>query len=251
MSKRDDTWAVGDIHGALPRLKELLQQAAITDRQDRWRVGAMTGVTIGDYLNRGEQGAQVIQFIRQLQYQAAMAGGELIALLGNHDVLMCGVLSERQSQPYGTFASQWLLNGGRFLDLEALERDPQSQDWLRARPAMALVGDTLYIHSDTLAYLELGKSIDSVNAEVSRILESGNLDRIATLFNRLCRRGELRDPADVQQLLSRFGGQRVVHGHTPIFANAPRITHDGRCIAIDGALWDDEADEPLGFVFTG
>ncbi len=249
MDERRRMWAIGDIHGARVRLVKLLREAGIIDRGEHWSAGSAIGVCIGDYFNRGETGADVVALLRRLQTEARDAGGELIALLGNHDILMYGVLAERKQMPYGEFASRWLLNGGRFLDLEAMERDPAAQAWLCALPAMALIGDTLYLHSDTLAYLEIGTSIAEVNAEVRAILQSGDLDHIAALFDLLCRRGELRNPAAVGQLLATYGGARVVHGHTPTFSRAPVISHDGRCIAIDGALWASDEQEELGFVF--
>jgi hypothetical protein len=249
MDERRQVWAIGDIHGAHVRLVGLLREAGIIDGGEHWSAGAVIGVCIGDYFNRGETGAEVVTLLRRLQTEARMAGGDLITLLGNHEILMYGVLAERKLLPYGEFASRWLLNGGRFLDLEAMERDQAAQSWLSALPAMALIGETLYLHSDTMAYLELGTSIAAVNGEVRSILQSGDLDRIAVLFDLLCRRGELRDVAAVDRLLATYGGVRVVHGHTPTFSRAPVISFDGRCIAIDGALWASDEQEELGFVF--
>ncbi len=242
-------WAIGDIHGARARLLALLSEAGIIDERSRWAAGAATGVCIGDYFNRGEDGAGVVALLRQLQAQARRAGGNLMPLLGNHDILMCAVLAERRRTPYGEVAGRWLLNGGRFLDLETMERDQEAEEWLRALPAMALVGDTLYLHSDTVAYLQLGKSVEEVNAAVQAIMRGDDLDRIAALFDLLCRRGELRDAANVDLLLETFGGQRVVHGHSPTFAREPTMLHQRRCINIDGGLWESDEDEALGFVF--
>lgn len=246
---RAHTWAIGDIHGAQRRLLELLGEANIVDAQGRWSAGAATGICIGDYFNRGEDGVGVATLLRRLQQQARRAGGNLLPLLGNHDVLMCGVLAERRRMPYGEVANRWLMNGGRFLDLEALERDPELEDWLHDLPAMLLHDETLYLHSDTLAYLDLGASIEEVNASVRAILHSGDLDRIAALFDLLCRRGELRDPANVDLLLATYGGRRVVHGHSPTFGREPLILHHGRCINIDGGLWESDETEALGFVY--
>jgi len=243
------TWALGDIHGARLRLLELLGEAGILDAQGRWQAGAITGVCIGDYFNRGEDGVGVATVLQALQQEARRAGGDLLALLGNHDVLMCAVLAERRRLPYGEVASRWLMNGGRFLDLERLERDPQTEDWLRALPAMVLLDDTLYLHSDTLGYLELGASIEEVNSSVQAILHSGDLDRLAALFDLLCRRGEMRDPANVELLLATYGGSRLVHGHSPTFGREPLIAHQGRCINIDGGLWESDETETLGFVY--
>jgi hypothetical protein len=246
---RTRTWAIGDIHGARRRLLELLGEAGIVDAQGRWSAGAATGVCIGDYFNRGEDGAGVAALLRRLQAQARRAGGNLLPLLGNHDVLMCAVLAERRRMPYGEVASLWLMNGGRFLDLEVLERDPEIEGWLQDLPAMLLLDDTLYLHSDTLAYLELGTSIEAVNASTHAMLASGDLDGIAALFDLLCRRGELRDPANVDLLLATYGGRRVVHGHSPTFGREPLLLHHGRCVNIDGGLWDSDESEALGFVY--
>jgi hypothetical protein len=246
---RGHVWAVGDIHGARLRLRELLLGADIVDKDGKWSAGAVTGVCVGDYLNRGEDGAGVVVWLRQLQQEARAAGGDVIALVGNHDVLMCGVLTERQHMPYGEFAGRWLLNGGRFLDLERLEQAPEAEAWLRSLPAMTLLGDTLYLHSDTIGYAELGTSVEEVNVAVQSILQSGDLDRIASLFDLLCRRGELRDPANVEALLERFGGSRIVHGHSPIFADRPAVSHGGRSVNIEGALWESDEDEGLGFIY--
>jgi hypothetical protein len=242
-------WAVGDIHGALPRLAELLNEAGIIDQRHRWVARATTGICIGDYFNRGEDGAGVMALLRRLQGEAQAAGGRLLSLLGNHDVLMCGVLAERRATPYGEIASLWLLNGGRFLDLEAMERDPTAEAWVRRLPAMLLLGDTLYLHSDTVAYLQLGQSVDEVNAAVQEVLVRGDLVRIVALFDLLSRRGELHDPACVDQLLKRFGGERLVHGHTPFFGHEPVVSHGGRCVNVDGGLWDSDESDRLGFVY--
>jgi Calcineurin-like phosphoesterase len=242
-------WAVGDIHGARPRLVELLNEAGIIGERNQWTARAATGVCIGDYFNRGEDGAGVVELLRRLQGEAHAAGGQLLPLLGNHDVLMSGVLTERRATPYGEVASLWLLNGGRFLDLEAMERDPAAEAWVRRLPAMLLLGDTLYVHSDTVAYLELGQSVDEVNAAVQDTLVRGDLARIVALFDLLSRRGELRDPACVDRLLKRFGGERLVHGHSPFFGHEPAVSHGGRCINVEGGLWDSDESDRLGFVY--
>ena len=249
MDERRRVWAIGDIHGARDRLTVLLRAATIIDSGNHWQAGACTGISVGDYLNRGENGAGVMTLLRQWQSEAQQVGGELISLAGNHDILMIGVLAERQRAAFGELASRWLLNGGRFLDLETLEHDHATQAWLRDLPAMALVADTLYIHSDSLIYCDLGNSIAEVNANVHTILHSGDLDLIAKLFDQLCRRHELRDPAAVDRLLRTFGGSRVVHGHSPFFGTAPVISPDGRCINIEGGLWEPDEGETLGFVY--
>lgn len=251
MQHSEDMWVIGDIHGARESFIRLLKHNAVIDDDLHWRQGALSGICIGDYVNKGIDGAGVIQLIRRLQNEASAHGAQIEALLGNHDVLMYGVLLERKIVPYGEMAGSWLLNGGRFLDLEAFERDAGVEEWLQHLPAIVKRGDTLFIHSDSMIYCELGTSIEEVNEQIGKIMRGGNLEQIAHLFTQLCRRQELNDRANLEKMLATFDAKRVVHGHTPKLGSAPEITHSGRCINVEGGLWmgEEEDDAGLGFLY--
>lgn len=91
-------FAIGDIHGFFQPLNALAQKFAFSSND--------TVVTIGDYVDRGPQSKQVIDFLIDLGKHC-----NLITLRGNHEVMM---LQSRESL---TGYKDWLACGG----METLE----------------------------------------------------------------------------------------------------------------------------------
>ena len=145
-------------------------------------------------------------------------------------------------------------NGGRASDLERLE--DRHLRWLADRPAMALEGDRLLIHADSLLYCDYGLTLEQVNAAFrailscdvpqawDRLLEQFG-DRLAFMDPELGPSSSLRDPV-AARFLQIFGGRQIVHGHTPI-GSVMRVPHDtvtgplvyagGMCVNVDGGMY--------------
>ena len=79
--------AIGDIHGAYDNFVALLETAELIDRRQRWSGGDAILVQTGDFIDRGAGSVQVARLLERLQEQSARDGGEVIVLLGNHEVL--------------------------------------------------------------------------------------------------------------------------------------------------------------------
>lgn len=79
--------AVGDVHGAYNGVRSILRQVGLIDGDDRWIGGDAVLVQAGDFLDRGPGATKVAELLMELQRQAPEAGGEVIVLLGNHEVL--------------------------------------------------------------------------------------------------------------------------------------------------------------------
>ena len=79
--------AVGDIHGDFSSLVTILQHAGIIDDQHRWTGGNTTLVQTGDFLDRGPKARDVMDLLMGLEKQAAKQGGEVVVLLGNHEIM--------------------------------------------------------------------------------------------------------------------------------------------------------------------
>ena len=77
--------AVGDLHGDLDRTRRVLRLAGATDANDGWIGGALVVVQTGDEIDRGDDDRAILDSVDKWQTQAAAAGGQLIALLGNHE----------------------------------------------------------------------------------------------------------------------------------------------------------------------
>lgn len=87
------TLAIGDIHGCRVALETLVEAVGVTSED--------TLVTLGDYVDRGKQTKEAIEFLLELRNRC-----ELFTLRGNHEIMM-----ERARCSRGE-ASQWLSVGG-------------------------------------------------------------------------------------------------------------------------------------------
>ena len=213
---------VGDVHGALNSLRTLLQRARLTDFEDNWLGDGSVLVLLGDLMDRGPDGLGVLRLVRRLEVQAQQAGGQVISLLGNHEVMMLAALRFRGGRrvggdPYGLY-SYWKENGGHLRDLSQLE--PVDLEWLEARPPMHLHGDWLLLHADSGLYLRLGESLSRVNELAAAMLRARTPETWVEFLNAFAER-ELYTAEDGQEqaaeTLRVFGGRRLVHGHTPVF----------------------------------
>lgn len=79
---------VGDVHGELAGLQEILKHAALVDDQLNWNAGEAVLVQTGDVIDRGPCSVECIDLLRRLQSQAAVAGGEVVRLCGNHELML-------------------------------------------------------------------------------------------------------------------------------------------------------------------
>lgn len=151
-------YAIGDIHGRLDLLEQLL--GMIAEAEEAWPADRVILIFLGDYVDRGPDSRGVIDLL--------MAGlperFEHVFLRGNHEGMM---LKSLQSPEFFDF---WALNGGiatarsyglgiaentpvHELDSAAICREledtmPQShKDFMRALPVKVEAGDYLFVHA--------------------------------------------------------------------------------------------------------
>jgi hypothetical protein len=79
--------AVGDVHGAHDSFIAILRAAGVIDRRDRWAGGPTMLIQTGDVLDRGDHSRKTLDLLRRLEREARSAGGRVIALVGNHEVM--------------------------------------------------------------------------------------------------------------------------------------------------------------------
>ena len=87
------TFVIGDIHGALKALEQILVKAAVTSKD--------TLIFLGDYVDGWSQSPQVIDYFIELQKTH-----QCIFLRGNHDELLLHWLQNNQDNPL------WFNHGG-------------------------------------------------------------------------------------------------------------------------------------------
>jgi len=88
-------FAISDIHGCYRPFKELVLKEIDLRKEDRL-------ILLGDYVDRGDQSRQVIDFIRDLK----KSGFDVIVLTGNHEQMMLDSYSDPLMLPL------WFLNNG-------------------------------------------------------------------------------------------------------------------------------------------
>jgi serine/threonine protein phosphatase 1 len=96
-------YAIGDIHGCLDRLVALHEMIA-EDLAERPALNT-TLIHLGDYVDRGNDSAQVVDWLIN---GPPVPANEIINLMGNHEQMMlAAIVGADPDAP-----SQWLMNGG-------------------------------------------------------------------------------------------------------------------------------------------
>lgn len=99
------TYAVGDVHGRDDLLARLLPRL-IDDARAQGTPHPRL-VLMGDYIDRGEQSAEVVERVAALLSGAGDWPGEVHALRGNHEQMMLDFLDAPEAE-----GGRWLRNGG-------------------------------------------------------------------------------------------------------------------------------------------
>jgi hypothetical protein len=97
--------AVGDVHGDIPAVKKILEEAGVLDAAGAWVGGDTVLVQTGDLIDRGPQMRGALDFVMALEQAAPKHGGRAVSLLGNHEVMnMTGDLRYVVPANYAEFA---------------------------------------------------------------------------------------------------------------------------------------------------
>ncbi|MGH8053970.1 MAG: metallophosphoesterase [Stenotrophomonas sp.] len=248
--------AVSDIHGQYALLVNLLRANHVIDANDQWALGTDTLVIAGDVFDRGPQVTEAFWLLYSLQQQAADAGGAVHFVLGNHETM---VLYDDLRYVNPKYLRSAQLLGRSYAQLYGA--DSVIGQWLRTRPVLLRIGDTLFLHGGispeavqlalqpeqtNAAYqASLGRAKAEVKADPSTApLYDG---KTSPIWYRGYFDGRL-DTAGVQSVLDQLGLQRIVVGHTSM----PHVSsfHGGRVIAIDSSIKNGENGELL-FIENG
>jgi hypothetical protein len=244
-------YVIGDVHGQLEKLCDLLRGAELIDKTETWSGGDCTLWLMGDLVDHGPDGIGAVELVMRLQQQAARTGGRVQALLGNHDMLLLAAHRFGTRPIPGQDETPWDLwqeSGGQEADLERIM--PDHVRWLSNMPAMALEGDHLLAHADALLYIHYGRSIAQVNEAMTAVLQT---DDAGSWFRLLEEFGEHRAFVDAttgvdraRAFLNDFGGGQLVHGHTPITkmtgqppeaVREPLLYAAGLCLDVDPGMY--------------
>lgn len=168
--KGDRIYAIGDVHGRLDLLRDLLQKV---ERHNATlpRCQNLFVVLLGDLIDRGDHSAQVLSFLHGVQQKT----GRLLVLKGNHEDLMLRALDGEPGM-----MKAWMRFGGdktlRSFGIEppkseeemfacsrmlasAIPRD--IVEWLRALPLSARSGDYFFCHAGIRPGVPLKRQVEA------------------------------------------------------------------------------------------
>jgi serine/threonine protein phosphatase 1 len=212
-------YAVGDIHGSLRKLRQLI---ASCEQHASGR--PPTFIFLGDYIDRGPDSAGVIRYLIDLQSRLP---DRVVVLKGNHEAMALGVID-------GTApADDWLSQGGAatlasYGAADARELPQTHIAWLRSLRLSYDDGRRLYVHA---------------GIDPERPLDAQREDDLIWI-----REPFLSDRRDY--------GRLVVHGHTPLDTAAPdlrsnRLNLDTGAVfggPLTAAVFDGAEVTPIAFL---
>jgi hypothetical protein len=102
---REPVIAIADVHNAFDNFVAILLRTGLIDKQNHWAGGKTTFVQVGDLLDRGPKPREVMDLMMALEKEAPQAGGRVVSLLGNHEVMnIMGDLRYVAPANYASFA---------------------------------------------------------------------------------------------------------------------------------------------------
>jgi serine/threonine protein phosphatase 1 len=180
------TYAIGDVHGRLDLLKDLLSQI-ITHASGR----SCKLVFLGDYIDRGPDSAGVVALVRR--FQQRWPDG-VICLKGNHEAMPLEVVKEPAA------ISWWLGNGGDATLASFGVSHPRDMpadvlSWMAGLATMYEDEHRYFVHAGLHPGLSLPEQDDQTKLWIRDEFLSVDYDF----------------------------GKHVVHGHTPSETGSPEV----------------------------
>ena len=215
------TYAIGDIHGCLAKLKRLVGICRVDAGEESARL-----ICLGDYVDRGPDSRGVIEYLIRLQN---IQTDQIICLMGNHeDMLLAAADDPDWNEP-------WLRNGGlqtleSYGVTDATHIPKEHIAWLRSLPKFHDDGRRFFVHAGVQPDRALDEQHDHDLLWIREPFLSSDKD-----FGRL-----------------------IVHGHTPLASGLPDV-HPNRLnldtAAVHGgpltaAAFTDRQTEPEHFMFA-
>ncbi len=197
--------AIGDVHGDFDDFVAILQRVGLIDAQQHWTGGKATLVQVGDLLDRGPKPREAMDLLMSLEKEAPQAGGRVVSLLGNHEVMnIMGDLRYVAAVNYASFAeanseerqrsasqaymkwrgshaallaelpqpmelteAEWMARhpAGFIEQREAFGPNGSYGKWLRGHYALADIGGVIFLHGGI--HPDLAKmKLDAINAQI-------------------------------------------------------------------------------------
>ncbi|KAF7722758.1 hypothetical protein EC973_002712 [Apophysomyces ossiformis] len=210
---------MGDLHGDLENTLTILRFAGLVDGEGHWIGNDTIFVQTGDVLDRGLDTIKLYDLIQRLRDEAEEAGGKVIPLLGNHEIMnLKGDWRYVNSEEVETF-------GGLQERIKAFRPDGFIGSYLMPLNMTTKVGRTVFLHGGIhpdFAVHGLDWINDQTHASLPKYIASGGQEDPHGIFGgsgpTWYRGYALDDEMTVCPLLDKalalLEADRMVLGHT-------------------------------------
>lgn len=261
--------SVGDLHGDFHHAVSLLQAAGLVDVGEepssqvenelpegaghfhlfrpntvRWIGGNATLIQTGDLVDRGTYAKDLYALFIHLRHQAAAAGGQVINLLGNHELM-----NLQRDWRYVTREDI-----SQFGSVEERKKAFGPDGWIgkdirHHYKAAAVVADTLFVHAGlTPQYASMG--IEALNSAAREALDNpydGIFKSKGPMWVRHFALGREQDVCpELESTLKLVHARRMVVGHTQVDEGLVRPRCGGRLLMADTIISKDGYPECWG-----
>lgn len=208
-------FAISDVHGGYQRMMALFQRhgliAAIptTPKEAQWSGGNAILLVLGDLIDKGDCGIEVIDALMALESSAQASGGRVIVLVGNHEAEF---FVDPENSKASAFDDELGLAGLTPLDV-ASGKDPRGA-WLRNRPFAARVGRWFFAHAGNTN----GRGIDEIENALENGLKANDYadpEFIGTDSLLEARDWFASDSMTGVEYANALGAEHIVFGHDP------------------------------------
>lgn len=237
--------AISDMEGNFDAMVTLLKSNGVINDSLEWSYGSSHLVLIGDMVDRGKNVVPLLWLIYKLEGEAKLAGGNVHYILGNHErYLLDGRVKSAAKKYYGTFRATGMT------PRQLWSEDSELGIWLRSKPAMLKVGETLFVHGGVSPrVLSYNLSLETIDAEAERHFVIGdsvrrNIDESilhgsdGLLFYRGLAKsmsnyglGDKASSEHVDNILSAYKVNRIAIGHTLV--SHIGYDYDGKVLRVD------------------
>ena len=248
----DSIVAISDIHGNYRSYIKLLIANGIIDNELKWKFGKGHLVVIGDAFDRGDQVTEILWHLFELEQQAAMAGGMVHVLLGNHESMIFNGDLRYVNEKYKKVES---ITNVKYNDIYA--ENSVLGKWLRSKPIIITINNTIFVHAGiSTDFIHKALAFENVNKVFSEniwgidkkiIIKNEELNFLTGKKGPLWYRGYFNDSTfsenKIDSILNFYDKKNIIVGHTT--NNEIKTCYHNKIIDIDAGLGYEQPGEVL------
>lgn len=246
----DKLIAISDIEGNFNAFSSFLQSNKVIDANHNWTFDNGHLVLVGDFVDRGNNVAQVLWLIYKLEEQAKEYNGRVHFILGNHEIM--------NFQGNGGYNQDKYIKVGQAISqknewekaIQFMYSDQtELGDWIRKKNVIEKIGDYIFVHAglnpeilDHKVDLTQINNITRENWDEDFYRNPGDNEKANFLIGRkspIWYRGLVTDykyynkieESELDKILAAYGAEKIVVGHTVV--NDISTDFNGKVIRID------------------